>query len=127
MAKPLTLALCVALLSIPIAYIYPAVQRFVTVAGVFRTPATIRPSSTEDLVLIDNTIHCEDIHYHTPSGKLYTACENSLETRFSWFPPLALFNASVIGQSKGGLFIIDPKVSTEGKTQIPRFYMFGLP
>lgn len=113
--SPSTLALYVALLSVPLGYIYttvyPAVQRSIITTGIYRHPAAFASvASAGDLVLIDNTIHCEDLHYYAPTHELYTACEDSHETRFSWFPPLTEFNASVIPRSQGGLFIINPDV-----------------
>jgi hypothetical protein len=116
MAKSLsTLALYVALICVPLGYLYntlsPAVQRIVTLSGIYREPAAAKVASPEDLVRIDGTIHCEDIHYYAPTHELYTACEDSYTTRLSWFPGLAALNASGVSQSRGGLFVIDPNVS----------------
>lgn len=109
------LAICVGILAISLGYLYtayyPTVQRAITVFGVHRQPGAVKVASVGDLVLLDNTIHCEDIHYYTPTNELYTACEDSLTTRFSWFPPLAEFNASAVKQARAGLFIINPDVS----------------
>ncbi|KAI1856310.1 uncharacterized protein JN550_013860, partial [Neoarthrinium moseri] len=114
-------ALYIALLSIPFAYLYPGIQRVITVLGVFRTPATVQLTSSEDLVYVDGTIHCEDVHYHAPSHKLFTACEDSPVTRFGWFPPLAKFNASVLNQARGGLFVIDPVTKKAQKLELEKF------
>lgn len=110
-----TIALYVAFLAIPLGYLYnsyiPAVQRLLTVFGVYRQPAAIRVTNAEDLVLVEGTTHCEDIHYYAPSHELYTACEDS-QVRFSWFPPLAEFNASVLDQAQASVFVINPDVSS---------------
>lgn len=116
MARPLTtIAVSVALLAIPLGYLYnswlPVIQRVIVVVGVNRHAEAFKATNADDLVLIDNTVHCEDIHYYEPTNELYTACEDSHLTRFSWFPPLAEFNASVLDRARGGLFIIDTEVS----------------
>jgi hypothetical protein len=121
MARPLAqFAIVVALLSIPLGYIYnaygPVIRRSFTVAGVFRYPTPIARANSQDLVIIEGTTHCEDIHYHEPSHQLYTACEDSKKTRFSWFPPLGNFDVSTVRDSHGGLFVIDPDVSPKPRS-----------
>ncbi|ETS86818.1 hypothetical protein PFICI_00646 [Pestalotiopsis fici W106-1] len=127
MAKsPALIAIYVALLAVPLGYLYntyyPVVQRTITVFGIYRSPSAVSVASAEDLVLIDGTIHCEDIHYYAPSHELYMACEDSPVTRFSWFPPLAEFNASVLSQSQGTLVVIDPDTKKARKLKLDNFY-----
>ncbi|KAF7538098.1 hypothetical protein G7054_g3264 [Neopestalotiopsis clavispora] len=124
--SPALLAISVALLAVPLGYLYntysPMVQRFITVSGIYRSPSAVSVASADDLVLIDGTIHCEDLHYYEPSHELYTACEDSLATRFSWFPPLAEFNASVLLQSQGALVVIDPDTKKAKKLKLDNFH-----
>lgn len=116
------LALYIGILAIPLGFLYnayfPVVQRTITVFGIHRQPAAVKVASSGDMVLLENTMHCEDLHYYAPTHELYTACEDSLVTRFSWFPPLTEFNASVISQARAGLFIINPDVSVSGPSRI---------
>ncbi|KAK6205939.1 hypothetical protein LQW54_008001 [Pestalotiopsis sp. IQ-011] len=124
--SPAIVALYVALLAIPLGYVYntyfPVLQRLITVFGVYRSPAVFGAASAEDIVLIDGTVQCEDLHYYEPSHELFTACEDSLLTRFSWFPPLAEFNASVIPQSRGALVVIDPDTKKARKLKLESFH-----
>ena len=67
----------------------------------------------EDLTLIPDTIQCEDLHHHIPSGLLFAGCQGSEEERFSWFPPLANFKDEKAAiKSKGGIYVVNPKVCT---------------
>ncbi|KAH8650201.1 serum paraoxonase/arylesterase family protein [Xylariales sp. PMI_506] len=123
----------VALLSAILGYIYyafvPEIQRAATVMGISRSPVMFQAASPDELVLIEGTTHCEDIHYFEPSQELYTACEDSDLTRFSWFPPLTSLNASVLTQARGGLFVIDPQLwilKTKKATQLKLENFSGL-
>ena len=40
----------------------------------------------EGLQSIPNTYHAEDLHYHEPSGLLFSASEPDAERRWHWFP-----------------------------------------
>jgi hypothetical protein len=104
----------VGLLSILLAgpTIYNAdLPRTFRVMGVFRQPTNTAIADTSNFVVIADTPHCEDLHYHEPSNLLFTACERDEETRFSWFPPLTIFDdPSVTLKSRGAIHIIDPKV-----------------
>lgn len=99
-----------ALLAALMAVLYgPAIQRTFTVLGVLRKPANTVVDAS-NIVKIDDTIHCEDVHHHLPSNQLYTACEDHETLRFSWFPPLTRFDASVVKESRGSIHVIDPQV-----------------
>ena len=102
------------LLGAPLAYVFfsfgPGVQRTPTVLGVFRRANT--SAIQEEVVVIPDTINCEDIHYHAPSGMLFTACEDNVETRFRWFPPLDNFDdPGLARKARGSIHVVDPKVS----------------
>lgn len=36
--------------------------------------------------IIEDTVACEDIHFHETSGLLYSACAGDLEKAAGWFP-----------------------------------------
>ncbi|RGP64329.1 serum paraoxonase arylesterase 2 [Fusarium longipes] len=84
------------------------VNRLTTVFGVFRQPAN---TIVEDgnFVTIEDTMLCEDLHLYKPSGLLYTACEDSYESRFSWFPGLGVLHDPLTGsKARGSIHVIDP-------------------
>lgn len=94
------------------AFLYgPPTHRFFSKIGTFRELSSTPLSSPDDLVVLKDTIHCEDIHYYAPAHTLFTACEDVSETRFKWFPPLGTFgDASVAWNSRGSIHIINPEV-----------------
>lgn len=103
-------ALLSAFLAAPAIYNADLVRTF-KVMGVFRNPTNTAIPDSSSLVVIDDTTHCEDLHYHAPSNLLFTACEGNQETRFSWFPPLANFDdPSITLKSRGSIHVIDPNV-----------------
>lgn len=102
------------------AYLYgPPTQRALTKFGVFRELTSSPLADPADLVVIKDTVQCEDLHYYAPSNTLFTACEDVYETRFKWFPPLGLFDAADLAwKSKGSIHAIDPEVSTKSLLDI---------
>lgn len=95
------------------AFLYgPPTHRVLTKIGAFRSLSSMPLASPEDLVVLKDTTHCEDIHYYAPAHTLFTACEDVSATRYQWFPPLATFrDANIAWNSKGSIHIIDPEVS----------------
>jgi hypothetical protein len=85
-------------------YIAPSIRHELKVLGVGRTV----PVSTIDYVKIQDTIHCEDLHYYAPANILFTACEDRY-TRFEWFPPLGNFEPPKEGL-QGSFHVIDVEV-----------------
>jgi hypothetical protein len=100
-----------ALLALSLAYLLGSpLLRTATVFGIGRTPKQF-PLDAE-IVSVPDTVHCEDIHYHAPTHKLFTACEDDASTRFAWFPPLARFDYGGLKKGPtGSLHVIDPDVS----------------
>lgn len=105
------LAFLVAFLSYSLYAYSPYVYRTLKVAGVLRR----NPASTtglEEVVVIPDTIHCEDLHYYSPANALFTACEDKLETRFGWFPGLGNLDDPELGRrGRGSIHVIDVDVS----------------
>ncbi|KAF9771231.1 hypothetical protein IL306_011149 [Fusarium sp. DS 682] len=98
------------------------INRATTVLGFFRTPGNTIINDA-DLVTVDDTMICEDLHLH--SGLLYTACEDSYEPRFSWFPALGvLHDPLTASKARGSIHVIDPK---KFKSKRLEFEDFGGP
>lgn len=108
------------LLPIFAAYLYgSSLHRVVTVLGCLRKPGNTPVANLADIVTIEDTIHCEDLHYHALSNSLFTACEDASDTRFGWFPGLATFENPTLGQrGRGSIHVIDPVVSPRFATAI---------
>jgi hypothetical protein len=107
----LSLSLLGALLAYVFYTVGPSVSRAVTLFGVLRKYPPDGAGVRGELIAIPDTVHCEDVHYHAPSGTLFTACEDNAETRFKWFPPLANFDdPELASQSQGSIHVVDPKV-----------------
>lgn len=108
--KSLLFSIVTALLAYAYYSVGRDVQRAVTVLGLFRRYPPGGLVKTEQVVAIPDTIHCEDLHHHIPSGYLFTACEDKTATRFKWFPPLANFaDPELASESQGSIHVIDPK------------------
>lgn len=88
---------------------YAPIKHTITVSGLLRKAqqSTVAP---DDLVVIEDTVHCEDLHYYEPAETLFTACEDDPLRRFSWFPPLANFGLAPGGKDRASIHVVDPKV-----------------
>lgn len=102
-----TAILSVAALAALSAYIVPPVRHELKVLGVGRSVVSTIPNAN-DYVKIEDTTHCEDLHYYEPANLLFTACEDR-HTRFEWFPPLGSFDPPEDG-TQGSIHVIDPQV-----------------
>lgn len=94
------------------AYLYgPATHGALTKFGAFRELTSTPLANPEDLIIIKDTIHCEDLHYYPATNTIFTACEDASATRFKWFPPLAFFEDPKLGwDARGSIHTIDPEV-----------------
>ncbi|KAK6005815.1 hypothetical protein QM012_007457 [Aureobasidium pullulans] len=101
-----TAILSVAALAALSAYIVPPIRHELKVVGVGRTVVSTIPNAV-DYVKIEDTTHCEDLHYYAPANLLFTACEDR-HTRFEWFPPLGSFDPPEDG-TQGSIHVIDPE------------------
>ncbi|KAI5204712.1 serum paraoxonase/arylesterase family protein [Aureobasidium subglaciale] len=88
-------------------YIIPPIRHELKVVGVGRAAIISTIANAADYVKIEDTTHCEDLHYYAPANLLFTACEDR-HTRFSWFPPLGSFEPPVDG-TQGSIHVVDPK------------------
>ncbi|KAL7951351.1 hypothetical protein V8C42DRAFT_303841 [Trichoderma barbatum] len=118
------LSIAVVLLAVLLGYVYNFyVQRIIYVSGVFRQPERTE-LAPKDYVVVENTINCEDLHYHEPSGLIFTACEDYIGSRLAWFPPIEHFSNPSTSKMNGKLQVIDPKTF---KTRILALEGFGGP
>ena len=93
------------------ALIGPQLLSQLSVLGVFRQPGVTIFANPEDIVFIEDTTQCEDVHYYARTNTLFAACEAEPSARFSWFPPLTNFDDPVKAQnSRGSIHVIDPDV-----------------
>jgi len=106
LASPRNLALL--LLPVLVSVLYgPALQRSVSVLGVFRAPNSSVVENPAHLVYIPDTTHCEDLHYYAPANVLFSACADAAETRHGWFPPLTNFDDPIAGlEATGSIRVI---------------------
>lgn len=68
------------------AALYNPLELRVRVLGINR-PLPIQNMHGEEIRVIPDTPHAEDLHVHEPSGLIFTASEESEECRWKWFPP----------------------------------------
>ncbi|KAI1433351.1 serum paraoxonase/arylesterase family protein [Xylaria sp. CBS 124048] len=109
----------VALLSVLGAWIYPPVKSFLNVMGVrpFESRENIHGSET---LFIPDTIGCEDLEYHAPSGMLYTACVGDIEIARGWNPGAQALERHD-RPAFGHIVVIDPKTMKSQKLSFDNF------
>lgn len=126
------LPLAVMLFSLLMRNVVPVVTDRLYVFGITRPKSSytaVSHSGPDVVRKIPNTRYCEDVHLHSSSGKLFTACEGpdvepGYNIRRSWFPPLAIFEASadeVLAKARGGLYVIDPATFTSTRLTLEGF------
>ncbi|KAI0390712.1 serum paraoxonase/arylesterase family protein [Xylariaceae sp. FL0594] len=110
----------ITLLGVLGAWLYPPVRHFTTNLGFrpFESAANVHGLET---IFIPDTVACEDLEYHAPSGLLFTACSNDLETTRGWMP-----GGDALGHpdrpSYGSLVVIDPKTFKSQKLKVDNFH-----
>lgn len=109
------------------AYTYgPGTHTALTKFGAFRQLASSPLNDPADLVQIKDTVHCEDLHYYSPTNTLFTACEDVSATRFKWFPALACFDDPSVGwNAKGSIHTINPVVSSRCSYALKLWMLMG--
>lgn len=90
------------------AYLIPIINHIIKIGGVFDTPQQTVFGEGEGPIYIEDTIHCEDLHHYLPANLLFTACEDTVETRLDWFPGLGHLEPH--SPARGSIHVIDPKV-----------------
>ncbi|KAL2256358.1 hypothetical protein VTK26DRAFT_1789 [Humicola hyalothermophila] len=117
----LSLSLAGALVAYLAYTIVPLFHRRLVVLGALRHyPEDV--FKKDPVVVIPDTVQCEDLHYHAQSGTIFTACEDNFENRFKWFPPLANFdNPEAASKSQGSIHVIDPKTLQSRRLEFTNF------
>lgn len=87
MAIVQTLSIIVAVLASLAAVVYKPLTLRAEVLGINRPLDRIQNTHGEDFGVIADTLYTEDLHHHLPSGLLFGAAEEKVETRWNWFPP----------------------------------------
>ncbi|GAW19530.1 hypothetical protein ANO14919_090180 [Xylariales sp. No.14919] len=109
----------VALLGVFGAWLYPPVRHFATVFGIrpFENQVNIHGVETQ---FIPDTVACEDLEYHAPSGMLYTACVGDVEVARGWNP-----GAEALSRPDrpafGSIVVIDPKTLKSQELSLENF------
>ncbi|KAI3334444.1 serum paraoxonase/arylesterase family protein [Ustulina deusta] len=101
------------------AWLYPPVRHFTAVHGFrpFGSSVNVHGAETR---FIPDTVSCEDLEYHAPSGMLYTACAGDVEVARGWSPGAeALEHPDRPGF--GTIVVIDPKTLKSRKLSLENF------
>ncbi|KAI0196415.1 serum paraoxonase/arylesterase family protein [Astrocystis sublimbata] len=101
------------------AWLYPPVKHYVAVLGFrpFESSANIHGLET---LFIPDTVACEDLEHHGPSGMIYTACAGELEVVRGWMPGAGALARPV--KSAGGTIVtIDPATLKSKKLTLENF------
>ncbi|KAI2626995.1 calcium-dependent phosphotriesterase [Hypomontagnella submonticulosa] len=102
------------------ALLYTPVKRGVVVLGFLRPIESWQNVHGIENRVIEDTVACEDLHYHEPSGMLYSACGGDLEKAATWFP-----GAGSLGHPEnagyGSLVLINPKTFKSQKLTLTGF------
>ncbi|KAI2675823.1 hypothetical protein CBS147332_8801 [Penicillium roqueforti] len=101
-----------------VAFLAGPISHFVQIAGVFLTPNPTVLAAGQGPIYIQDTIHCEDVHYYRPANLLFTACEDDKSTRFSWFPPIGHFLPVT---TQGSIHVVDPKTMKSTRLAFENF------
>lgn len=95
------------------AYHYNSIRQRVVTLGLTRSATSVSNVHGQDLRIIPDTKHCEDLHFSSSNGLLYTACEGEDSDRVGWFPPMVVFDRipDKNDARSGSIYTIDPKVN----------------
>ncbi|KAI1328706.1 serum paraoxonase/arylesterase family protein [Xylariaceae sp. FL0255] len=100
------------------AWIYAPVKHNLSVLGVLDQKTGII-HGVENRIIPD-TIACEDLEYHAPSGMLYTACNGNIQTAAGWMPGAgSLEHPETV--SHGTIVVIDPQTFKSQKLSLKKF------
>ena len=95
-------------------FFLPTIFRLVRVFGVFRVVRNTPIATQAGFTIIDDTPHCEDMHFHEPSYQIFAAGEADEVVRFKWWPIVNNFELLKVpsSQAQGKLKVIDVKVQS---------------
>jgi hypothetical protein len=87
MTKYSFLSILAAAIAVIASLLFAPLTLRIKVLGISRLFGSIKNIHGHDLQVIPDTLFCEDVHYHAPSGNLFAASEADEKPRFTWFPP----------------------------------------
>ncbi|KAI1502017.1 serum paraoxonase/arylesterase [Biscogniauxia marginata] len=116
----LLLYLTVTVLGALVALLYPPLKQQAIVMGLTRPLASWENVHGFENRVIEDTVACEDLHYHEPSGLLYLGCGGDLVKASGWFPGAdALEHPENPGY--GTLVVVDSKTLKSQKLELVGF------
>jgi len=83
----MTVPVILGILFVLIGLLYKPIELRFRVLGVTRSVQNIHG---EDLRIIPDTVHVEDLHYHEGSGLLFGASEENEQCHWKWWPPYVI-------------------------------------
>ncbi|KAI1387745.1 calcium-dependent phosphotriesterase [Hypoxylon trugodes] len=104
-----------------LAILYAPVKQQITVLGLLRPLESWQNVHGIENHIIQDTIACEDLHYHEQSGLLYSACQGDLVKAAGWFPGAWSLDYPK-NPASGSLVVIDPKTMKARKLSLENFY-----
>ncbi|KAI1411108.1 calcium-dependent phosphotriesterase [Hypoxylon sp. FL1857] len=102
------------------ALLYAPIKREATVIGLFRPLSSWQNVHGIENRVIPDTVACEDLHYHEPSGLLYSACAGDMEKAAGWFPGAGSLDYPE-NPGYGTFVVIDPKTLESKKLKLSDF------
>ncbi|OTB03601.1 hypothetical protein M426DRAFT_321522 [Hypoxylon sp. CI-4A] len=102
------------------AFLYAPIQRRIAIFGINRPLSSWQNVHGIENRVIENTIGCEDVHYHEPTGLLFTACHGDIAKAAGWFPPGGAAKHPE-DPSYGTLVVIDSKTFESKKLSLSSF------
>ncbi|KAI1078918.1 calcium-dependent phosphotriesterase [Whalleya microplaca] len=112
--------LTVTVLTALTAVLYSPLKRDIAILGLNRSPTSWKNIHGSESHVIPDTIACEDLHHHTPSGLIYTACTGDIEKVAGWFPGAPSLDHPE-NPGYGTIQILDPTTMKSQKLNLSGF------
>ncbi|KAJ5885284.1 hypothetical protein N7495_009794 [Penicillium taxi] len=108
------------LIAILATFFLPIGTHISTTLGAFYTPVPTVLGEGQGPFYIKDTVHCEDVHHYHPANLLFTACEDSKDTRLGWFPAVGHLKPQM--PARGSIHVVDPKTMQSTRLAFEGFY-----
>ncbi|KAI2469671.1 calcium-dependent phosphotriesterase [Annulohypoxylon bovei var. microspora] len=102
------------------ALLYAPLKREAAIVGLLRPLNSWKNIHGIENRVIGDTVACEDLHYHEPSGMLYSACTGDMVKATSWFPGSGTLDHPE-NPGFGTLVVIDSKTLKTKKLSLANF------
>ncbi|KAL7622500.1 hypothetical protein AAE478_008007 [Parahypoxylon ruwenzoriense] len=116
----LSLYLTAAVIGILSMLIYSPLKREIVLLGLTRPLSSWQNVHGIENRVIQDTVACEDLHYHETSGMLYSACGGDMAKAAGWFPGSGTLDHPE-NPGYGTLVVIDPKTMESRKLTLTGF------